>query len=178
MTFISSTISRREAANGMVPPAVRHVFDTSPPGAPVPPILPPNDGFLFLDREKFHESFAGDLTAQDAAFLADSQVPWATDALGGTVSQPAWRTKPSWYLLTTEDRMIPPPVQRAMPERADSTIVEVAAIERIETTPKKSPITSSAIPSSRSRTSSSSRAAPPRAGRRAPLKTAEPPPLP
>jgi pimeloyl-ACP methyl ester carboxylesterase len=93
----------------------------------VPPILPPNDGFLFLDLEKFHESFAGDLTAQDAAFLADSQVPWGIDALAGTVGEPAWRIKPRWYLLTTEDRMIPPPAQRAMSERANSTVVEVAA---------------------------------------------------
>ena len=84
-----------------------------PPGAPVPPILPPQDGFLFLDREKFHASFAGDLSAEEAAFMADSQVPWGVDALGGTISEPAWRSKPSWYLVATEDRMIPPPAQRA-----------------------------------------------------------------
>jgi pimeloyl-ACP methyl ester carboxylesterase len=80
-----------------------------PPGAPVPPILPPKNGFLLLDREKFHASFAGDLPAEQAAFMADSQVPWGVDALGGTISQPAWRAKPSWYLVTTEDQMIPPP---------------------------------------------------------------------
>lgn len=97
------------------------------PGAPVPPILPPDDGFLFLDRDKFHDSFAGDLPAQRAAFLADSQVPWGVDALGGTVTEPAWRMKPSWYLLTTEDRMIPPAAQRKMSERAGSTVVEVPA---------------------------------------------------
>jgi pimeloyl-ACP methyl ester carboxylesterase len=98
-----------------------------PPGAPVPPILPPQDGFLFLDREKFHESFAGDVDADEAAFMADSQVPWGLDALGGTISEPAWRNKPSWYLLTTEDRMIPPPAQQMMSERAGSTVEEVAA---------------------------------------------------
>ena len=94
------------------------------PGAPVPPILPPQDGFLFLDREKFHASFAGDVDAEEAAFMADSQVPWGVDALGGTISEPAWRTKPSWYLVTTEDRMIPPPAQREMSGRAGSTVDE------------------------------------------------------
>jgi alpha/beta hydrolase family protein len=66
------------------------------------------------------------LPAEEAAFLADSQVPWGVDALGGAVTEPAWRTKPSWYLVTTEDRMIPPPAQRAMSGRAGSTTTEVA----------------------------------------------------
>lgn len=95
------------------------------PGAPVPPILPPRDGFLHLDRDKFHESFAGDLPADEAAFMADSQVPWGLDALGGAVSDAAWRTKPSWYLVAGDDRMIPPPAQRAMAERAGATVREV-----------------------------------------------------
>jgi len=94
------------------------------PGAPVPPILPPQDGFLFLDREKFAESFAADVPAGLAAFMADSQVPWGVEALNGTVSEPAWRNKPSWYLVASDDRMIPPPAQRAMSERAGSTVVE------------------------------------------------------
>ena len=97
------------------------------PGAPVPPILPPRDGFLFLDREKFHASFAGDLSAEEAAFMADSQVPWGVDALNGAITQPAWRSKPSWYLVATADRMIPPPAQRTMAERAGATVSEVAA---------------------------------------------------
>ncbi|WP_328676530.1 alpha/beta fold hydrolase [Streptomyces sp. NBC_00343] len=94
------------------------------PDAPVPPILPPVDGFLFLDRDKFAASFAGDLPAEDAAFLADAQVPWGLDAVGGTITEPAWRTKPSWYLVTTEDRMIPPAVQHQMAERAGATVAE------------------------------------------------------
>ena len=98
-----------------------------PAGGPQPPILPPRDGFLFLDRNKFHASFAADVPAEVAAFMADSQVPWGLDALGGTVTDPAWRTKPSWYLVTTEDQMIPPSAQRTMSERAGSTVVEVAA---------------------------------------------------
>jgi pimeloyl-ACP methyl ester carboxylesterase len=97
------------------------------PGAPVPPILPPKDGLLYLDRDKFHGSFAGDLPAAEARFMADSQVPWGVDALGGTVTVPAWRTKPSWYLVATEDRMIPPPAQRVMAERAGASVREVAA---------------------------------------------------
>ncbi|MCW2807883.1 MAG: Pimeloyl-ACP methyl ester carboxylesterase [Marmoricola sp.] len=105
--------------------SVNTLIANPPPGAPVPPILPPRDGFLFLDREKFHASFAGDLSASEAAFMADSQVPWGVDALGGTVSEPAWRSKPSWYLVASDDQMIPPPAQRAMSERAGSTVTEV-----------------------------------------------------
>jgi hypothetical protein len=102
-----------------------------PPGDPVPPILPPQDGFLFLDREKFAASFAADVPAPEAAFMADSQVPWGVEALGGTVTDPAWRSKPSCYLVTTEDRMIPPPLQRTMAERAGATTTEVAGSHAI-----------------------------------------------
>src|SRR3954449_10893081 len=104
--------------------SVNTLIADPPPGAPVPPILPPVDGLLFLDREQFGASFAADLRAQDAAFMADSQVPWGVEALNGTVSEPAWRSRPSWYLVATEDRMIPPPAQRFMSERAGSTVVE------------------------------------------------------
>jgi pimeloyl-ACP methyl ester carboxylesterase len=97
------------------------------PGAPVPPILPPVDGYLLLDKEKFPASFAGDVSPDKAAFMADSQVPWGVNALGGTISEPAWRTKPSWYLLTTDDKMIPPAAQRLMAKRAGATVVEVKA---------------------------------------------------
>src|SRR4051795_7501434 len=95
-----------------------------PPGAPVPPILPPQDGFLFLDRDKFASSFAADVPASLAGFMADSQVPWGVEALQGAVSRPAWSTKPSWYLVATDDRMIPPPAQRAMAERVGASVVE------------------------------------------------------
>ena len=104
--------------------SVNTLIADPPPGAPVPPILPPQDGFLFLDRDKFHASFAADVPADEAAFMADSQVPWGVDALGGSITKAAWRHKPSWYLVTTEDRMIPPPAQRFMSERAGSTVVE------------------------------------------------------
>ena len=99
----------------------------APPGAPAPPILPPQDGFLFLDRDKFAASFAADVPEKLAAFMADSQVGFGVDALNGAVSEPAWRTKPSWYLVTTDDHMIPPPAQRAMSERAKATVTETPA---------------------------------------------------
>jgi len=111
--------------------SVNTLIADPPPGAPVPPILPPQDGFLFLDRDKFHASFAADIPAEQAAFQADSQVPWGVDALSGTISQPAWRSKPSWYLVATDDRMIPPPAQRSMAERAGATTVEVAGSHSI-----------------------------------------------
>ena len=81
--------------------------------------------FCSLTRPKFHASFAADVSETTAAFMADSQVPWGVEALGGTISQPAWRTKPSWYIVTTEDKMIPPDAQRSMSKRAGSTVVEV-----------------------------------------------------
>ncbi len=98
-----------------------------PKDGPAPPILPPQDGFLFLDRDKFHDSFAADVDAESAAFMADSQVPWGVDALEGTISEAAWQNKPSWYLIATDDRMIPPPAQREMSGRAGATVEEAAA---------------------------------------------------
>jgi len=105
--------------------SVSTLIKDPPPGAPVPPILPPQDGYLFLDRAKFAASFAADVDTEKAAFMADSQVPWGVGALSGAISEAAWRVKPSWYLVTTEDRMIPPAAQRAMSKRAGSTVVEV-----------------------------------------------------
>ena len=98
-----------------------------PKDAPGPPILPPQDGFLSLDREKFHDSFAADVDAELAAFMADSQLPWGVGALEGTISEAAWANKPSWYQLTTDDRMIPPQAQREMSGRAGATVEEAAA---------------------------------------------------
>ena len=104
--------------------SVNTLIANPPPGAPVPPILPPQDGFLLLDKAQFPASFAADVSADKAAFMADSQVPWGVDALGGTISAPAWKTKPSWYLLTTQDKMIPPDAQRFMSKRAGAKVVE------------------------------------------------------
>src|SRR3954470_16410378 len=111
--------------------SVSTLIKDPPPGAPVPPILPPQDGYLFLDRAKFAASFAADVDKERAEFMADSQVPWGLEALGGTIIEPAWRTKPSWYLVATDDKMIPPAAQRFMAERAGSTVVEVAGSHAI-----------------------------------------------
>jgi pimeloyl-ACP methyl ester carboxylesterase len=105
--------------------SVASLIANPPPGAPVPPILPPKDGYLFLDRAKFAASFAADVEPETASFMADSQVPWGLDALQGAVSEPAWKTKSSYYLVATEDKMIPPPAQRAMAGRAKAQVTEV-----------------------------------------------------
>ena len=105
--------------------SVATLIKDPPPGAPVPPILPPQQGFLALDKSKFAASFAADVAAEKAEFMANSQVPWGLAALNGAVTQPAWRGKPSWYLVATDDRMIPPPAQRSMEKSAGSSVVEV-----------------------------------------------------
>jgi len=104
--------------------SVASLIKNPPPGAPVPPILPPQDGFLLLDPARFNASFAGDVGAQKASFMAASQVPWGVDALSGEVTAPAWKTKPSWYLVATDDKMIPPPAQRQMSQRAGAVVSE------------------------------------------------------
>jgi pimeloyl-ACP methyl ester carboxylesterase len=101
------------------------------PGAPVPPILPPQDGFLFLDKAKFASSFAADVEPSKAQFMADSQVPWGVGALEGAISEPAWKKKPSWYLVATDDRMIPPAAQRLMSKRAGAKVDESAGSHAI-----------------------------------------------
>jgi len=106
--------------------SVSSLIKDPPAGAPVPPILPPQDGFLFLDRAKFHASFAADVDAETAGFMASSQVPWGVQALAGAISTPAWKTKPSWYLVATDDRMIPPAAQRLMSKRAGAKVSDVA----------------------------------------------------
>jgi pimeloyl-ACP methyl ester carboxylesterase len=111
--------------------SVESLIKNPPPGAPVPPILPPQNGFLFLDKAKFRASFAADVSEEKAAFMADSQVPWGVAALTGAVTEPAWKSKPSWYLVATEDKMIPPPAQRQMARRAGSTVVESAGSHAI-----------------------------------------------
>ncbi len=111
--------------------SVATLIKDPPPGAPVPPILPPQDGYLFLDKAKLPASFAGDVDKEKAAFMADSQVPWGVDALNGAISEPAWKTKPSWYLVATDDKMIPPAAQRFMSKRAGSTVIEIAGSHAI-----------------------------------------------
>ena len=111
--------------------SVETLIKNPPPGAPVPPILPPVNGYLFLDRSKFRASFAADVGEAKAAFMADSQVPWGLNALAGSISEPAWRSRPSWYLVATEDKMIPPPAQRQMAARAGADVAEEAGSHAI-----------------------------------------------
>jgi len=105
--------------------SVASLIKNPPPGAPVPPILPPQDGFLMLDQAKFAASFAADVSEPKASFMAASQVPWGVNALAGEVTVPAWKSKPSWYLVASDDKMIPPPAQRQMSQRAGSIVSEV-----------------------------------------------------
>jgi pimeloyl-ACP methyl ester carboxylesterase len=105
--------------------SVASLIKNPPPGAPVPPILPPQDGFLLLDQQKFAAAFAADVGEAKASFMAASQVPWGVEALAGEVTSPAWKSKPSWYLVAADDKMIPPPAQRQMAQRAGSTVSEV-----------------------------------------------------
>ena len=105
--------------------SVQSLIQSAPAGAPAPPIMPPQDGFLLLDRSKFADSFAADVKPETAAFMADSQIPWGIAALTGVVKEPAWKSKPSWYLVSKDDRMIPPDAQRSMAKRAGAQVVEV-----------------------------------------------------
>jgi len=117
--------------NGGFVDSAESLIKKPPPGAPVPPILSPVDGYLFLDKAKFRNSFAADVFEAKAAFMADSQVPWGVTALAGQVNEPAWKSKPSWYLVATEDKMIPPPAQRRMAKRAGATVTEAAGSHAI-----------------------------------------------
>jgi pimeloyl-ACP methyl ester carboxylesterase len=110
---------------------VASLIKDPPPDAPVPPILPAQDGYLFLDSTQFRASFAADVDPEKAAFMADSQVPWGVAALSGSIDQPAWKTKPSWYLVATDDKMIPPAAQRFMSKRAGATVAEVSGSHAI-----------------------------------------------
>lgn len=105
--------------------SVNALIANPPPGAPVPPILPPQDGYLLLDKAKFAAAFAADVDPQTAAFMADSQMPWGVDALAGAITKPAWKSKPTWYLLVRDDKMIPYPAQQFMAKRAGATVAEV-----------------------------------------------------
>ncbi|MGA7026789.1 MAG: alpha/beta hydrolase [Pseudolabrys sp.] len=115
--------------------SVNTLIANPPPGAPVPPILPPKNGYLFLDKVKFRDSFAGDVDPKTAAFMADSQVSWGVDALGGVITEPAWKSKPSWYLQVRDGKMIPYPAQQFMAKRAGATVVEVLGSHAIYVNP-------------------------------------------
>jgi pimeloyl-ACP methyl ester carboxylesterase len=100
------------------------LVSTPVPGAEPPPLLPPKDGFLKVDPAKFPAAFAADVDPTLTRFMAAAQVPWGLGAVGGKITAPAWKAKPSYYLLATQDLMIPPAAQRAMAARAKATVVE------------------------------------------------------
>jgi len=104
--------------------SISTLLKTLPPDAPAPPILPPEDGLLYIDEARFRAAFAADVDPDKAAFMADAQLGWGVKALSGVISEAAWKTKPSWSLVTTDDKMIPPETQRSMSERAGADIVE------------------------------------------------------
>ena len=106
--------------------SVQTLIANPPPGAAVPPILPPQDGFLALDKAKFAAAFAADVDPATAQFMANAQVPWGLEAAGGAVTTAAWRSKPSHYLVATDDHMIPPPAQRQMAQRAGAQVTETS----------------------------------------------------
>jgi pimeloyl-ACP methyl ester carboxylesterase len=95
-----------------------------PPGTAKAPVLPPVEGFITLDKTKMPMSFAGDVDPKLTRFMADSQVPWGVGGIGGKITKPAWKSKPAYYLMTTEDKVVPPMLQRFMAERAKAKIVE------------------------------------------------------
>lgn len=105
--------------------SVSSIVAAAPPGAPMLPIVPSPDGVLTLDRSAFVAVFAGDLAPEIAQFMADSQQPWGARALEGTITTPAWKTKPSWFLIPRDDHVIPPAGQRGMAQRAGATIREI-----------------------------------------------------
>jgi pimeloyl-ACP methyl ester carboxylesterase len=94
-----------------------------PPGAAA--IQPDAHGFLWINREKFHKSFAGDVTVDEAAVMAAVQKPLSLVAFGGKEGVPAWKTIPSWYLVCTDDQMIPPPAQEFLSKRMNATVRSV-----------------------------------------------------
>ncbi|HSI49431.1 MAG TPA: alpha/beta hydrolase [Ideonella sp.] len=104
--------------------SVQKLIGEPSPGAPPPAILPPVNGFLWIDKARFASAFCADLPAPRAQFLANAQVPWGVAAFAGEVTTAAWRDKPSWSLVAQEDHMIPPDAQRGMSKRAGAVVVE------------------------------------------------------
>lgn len=98
--------------------SVLDLASTPVPGAEPAPLLPPRDGFIQVDPEKFPTAFAADVSPTLTRFMAAAQVPWGLGAVGAKLTTAAWRTKPAYYLLATQDRMIPPLAQRSMALRA------------------------------------------------------------
>jgi pimeloyl-ACP methyl ester carboxylesterase len=110
-----------------VPDAGETLLQLSQAGPPAvnSGILPPQDGFIWYDKVKFHSGFCADLTRGEAAFMYDAQVPVAASVFVTPVKNAAWKTRPSWYIVATEDQTIPPDGQRFMAKRANAKVVEI-----------------------------------------------------
>jgi pimeloyl-ACP methyl ester carboxylesterase len=98
----------------------------SGPPSPNSGILPPSkDGFVWYDKAKYHSGFCADLSKEKADFMADSQVPVSASVFGSTITNAAWKTKPSWYVVATEDQTIPADAERFMAKRANAKVTEI-----------------------------------------------------
>ena len=94
-------------------------------GEPSAPLLPPQDGFLLVEQSKFPTAFAADVDPSLTTFMAAAQVPWGLAAVQTKITNPAWKQKPAYFMLTTQDHMIPPVLQRAGAKRAGAQLREI-----------------------------------------------------
>jgi pimeloyl-ACP methyl ester carboxylesterase len=99
----------------------------TPPEEPKAPLLPPQDGYLIVDPAKFPTAFAADVDPATTKFMAAAQLPWGLEAVQSAVTKAAWKTKPTRFVVTTKDAMIPPTAQRAMARRTGGAVVEVVS---------------------------------------------------
>jgi pimeloyl-ACP methyl ester carboxylesterase len=113
--------------SAFVPDAGESLLSLLKAGPPNPHsgILPPENGYLWFDKAKYHQGFCADLSVEKAAFMADSQVPVSASVFASMISVAAWKSKPSWYLVATDDHVIPAEAARFMAKRAGAKISEV-----------------------------------------------------
>jgi len=97
------------------------------PGEPHAPLLPPNNGFLMVETAKFPDAFAAGVDPSLTRFMAASQVPWGLGAVGAKLTQAAWKDRPTYFMVTTKDHMVPPSSQRMMAKRANATVTEIVS---------------------------------------------------
>jgi pimeloyl-ACP methyl ester carboxylesterase len=110
-----------------VPDAGETLLQLAQSGPPSPNsgILPPQSGFLWYDKAKYHSGFCADVSAEKAAFMFDSQIPVAVAAFQAPITKVAWKTKPSWYIVASQDQTLPTEGQRFMAKRANAKVTEI-----------------------------------------------------
>ena len=114
--------------SAFVPDANQTLLQLLQSGLPAPTSggLPPDaNGFVWYDQAKFHASFCADLSDEQASFMAASQIPLSASVLGSSINEPAWKTKPSWYIVATEDHELSPDAERLAAKRAGATVTEI-----------------------------------------------------